>query len=103
MLEVMLNEEPVEGRIDSGADLTAIPGDIAESLHLNLLKWDQPPLTTADGSPMDMLGMASVVVTSSVAKKPLIVAVASRQLEKPLWGNDLLRLLAMKLDFGTKS
>jgi len=84
MLTVMLNEEPVEGRIDSGADMTAVPGDMAENLHLNLLEWDQPPLTTADGSPMDMLGMASVVVTHDGAKKPLIVAVASRrQLKKP--------------------
>lgn len=104
LLNVELNKLTIKGRIDSGADMTVISSDIAEKLKLQLLPWDSAPLSSANKSPLQVLGMATVLATINGVSKPiLVVVIPKKSLQQVLWGNDLLRAFNMKLDFSQSS
>lgn len=99
-LVVKINGVSVSGRIDSGADMTVLPGDVARDLKLQLLPWNQPNLVAANSTEIPPIGLAPVMVAHDSSRKPLAVAVvAEKYLAEPLWGNDLLCVFAMKLEF----
>lgn len=103
-LIVEINGRPIGGRVDSGADMTVIPSDVAEELKLPILPWNSSPLTNANQSPIEIIGMASAVVAIDNVYKPILVAVIPRtSLRQILWGNDLLRAFNLKLDFSKDS
>lgn len=99
-LKVDVNGIMVEGRIDTGADMTVISSDVAKKLKLNLLPWKSGPLTSANKSPLTIQGMAPVLATIDYVSKPILVVVIPKEsLTQILWGNDLLHAFNMKLDF----
>lgn len=90
IITITINGVGIEGRLDSEADMTVLPCDIAIPLNLNVLPWDQPPLQTASSSVMP-IGMASITVTYQKTTRPLLVAVMPRgSLVEPLWGLDFM-------------
>lgn len=99
-LTIELEGKLVKGRIDTGADITAIPRNVALDLSLRIAPWDQPALR-AVGNSIDAIGMASVLATHENAKRALLVAVfPDDALAQPLWGMDLLDAFAIQLNFG---
>lgn len=103
-LVVKLNGQSFSGRIDSGADITAIPGNVAKELGLHLVPWDQPALKGVGNETVQVLGAASVIVSHNEAKRALLVAVLpDNSLSQPLWGVDLLNSFAIQLNFGEPS
>lgn len=98
-LELRLNDKSYTGRIDSGADITAIPASIAEELQLPLIPWKLAPLR-AVGSKLLPRGMASVIVSYGLATRSLIVAVIpDQQLRQPLWALDIIQGFKLTIDY----
>lgn len=96
-----VNGTKLEGRIDSGADMSVIPSDVADNLDLKLLPWNQPRLKACNNNTLEVLGMAAVVVTYNNTSQPLLVAVLPNScLKETLWGNDILHLIGINLDYG---
>lgn len=101
LLTLNINGKEVQGRIDSGADMTVIPSDVADTLNLIILPWDSSSLEAANKTELELVGMSAIIVRHNNRTQSLIVAIMPKEsLYQPLWGNDLLRLFAMKLDFG---
>ena len=104
MLKVSINGKDVTARVDSGADMTVIPERLAKTLEVQILPWNQSSLRAVDSSPLDVIGMAPVLVTFKSSLRPLLIAILpDRQLVQPLWGNDLLHAFSIKFDFENAS
>lgn len=103
MLSVDINGKKLLGRIDTGADMTVIPDDVAFDLNLTILEWDQPNLKAANKSDIKMVGMSPVLATINNVRRTLLVAVVPRDaLTQTLWGTDLLKLFSLQLDYGSR-
>lgn len=102
-LAVIINDNEIVGRIDTGADISALPSNVADDLKLNVQPWNLPELKAA-GFNIKVKGMASVIASYNGIMRPLIVAVMPRgTLKQPLWGMDLIQALALKLEFNGDS
>lgn len=90
-LAVSLNGKVFSGRVDSGADITAIPGNVADELKLQILPWDLRELKAWNNSETEPRGMSTILVSLGNVKRALLVAILpNNMLEQPLWGIDLL-------------
>lgn len=97
-LTLKVNGSEITGRIDTGADLTVLPSHVANELNLQLMPWDQQPLRALGTTPVVPTGIVSVLVDHEHSKRALLVAILPDSvLSQPLWGNDLLEALSIKL------
>lgn len=101
IITININGTEITGRVDTGADMTVIPGDIAREMNLAILPWNKAPLVAANKINLKTLGSAPVLITYGGTSKTLLIAViAEDHLSQPLWGTDLLSAFSMKIDFG---
>lgn len=101
-LELCVNGKRYAGRVDSGADITAIPANVADELGLHLQPWDLPPLQAVGSSLVKPLGMVSVTISHGSARRAILAAViANEQLRQPLWAVDICQAFKLRIDFGS--
>lgn len=93
LITVNIDNQEFVGRLDSGADITVIPSDVATRLNLKLLPWDQPPLVAANLGNIDVIGMASVLIAYQGKRKALLLAIAN--IRQPIWGNDFMHIFEL--------
>lgn len=100
-IELTMNGARINGRLDSGADLTIIPASVAEQVCAKIIPMDDLQFSTATDQALVPIGMASVTIEHEDKVKPLLVAVVrDRDQKKPLWGLDLMNLFNLCIEFG---
>jgi len=89
-LSLELNGQEFVGRLDTGADLTTIPRNIAEQLNLCVMPNSELALSGFGNHRIEVDGIASVIVAYGGKKRAILVAVASDAKAKPIWGLDII-------------
>lgn len=101
IMTLNVNGLDIEGRVDSGADITAIPSDLADKLKLKIEKWKELPLQAINKTEVIALGLAPVTITYKGIKKSLpVVILPSSYTQGAIWGWDLLHTFEAMIDFG---
>lgn len=100
VMTLEVNGLKVSGRVDSGADITAIPADVANKLKLNLVNYTDQPLLAVNNSEVKILGLAPVFIKyKNVTKLMPVVVLPHGQLTQALWGWDFLYKFKVSIDF----
>lgn len=63
LMTLDINGLEVTGRVDSGADITALPASVARVLQLKPVTFKETPLVAVNNSEVQILGLAPVWIT----------------------------------------
>lgn len=75
IMTLNVNGIDIEGRVDGGADIAAIPSDLADKLKLKIETWKESPLQAINKTEVFALGLAPVTITHKGIKKLLPVVI----------------------------
>lgn len=100
LVKLKINGYPVIGKLDSGADITAVPQQLAEEMNLKIEKWKEPALSAVNSTPVHVIGTSHVDIEYENRKQQMRIAILPQgYVERPLWGYDFLKAFALKIDF----